>query len=51
MSDENDQDDLGATTINAPKADEPKKEKRVFGDFELDKKLGQGGMGEVFLAR
>ena len=51
MSDENDQDDLGSTTINSPKADAPKKEKRVFGDFELDKKLGQGGMGEVFLAK
>lgn len=51
MSDENDQDDLGATAIHSPKAEEPKKEKRVFGDFELDKKLGQGGMGEVYLAR
>lgn len=51
MSDENDQEELGATTVNAPKAEPPKKEKKVFGDFELDKKLGQGGMGEVFLAR
>lgn len=51
MSDENDPDDLGATAINAPDADEPKTEKKVFGDFELDKKLGQGGMGEVYLAR
>ncbi|TXT38443.1 MAG: serine/threonine protein kinase bacterial [Planctomycetota bacterium] len=51
MSDENDQDELGATMVNSAKVDEPKKEKRVFGDFELDKKLGQGGMGEVFLAR
>ena len=51
MSDEDDPDELGATMINLPSADAPKKEKRVFGDFELDKKLGQGGMGEVFLTR
>ena len=51
MSDENDPDELGATMVNSPKADEPKSEKKVFGDFELEKKLGQGGMGEVFLAR
>ena len=51
MSDENDPDELGATMVNSPNADEPKYEKKVFGDFELEKKLGQGGMGEVFLAR
>lgn len=51
MSDENDLDELDATMVNSPNADEPKKEKRVFGDFELEKKLGQGGMGEVFLAK
>ena len=51
MSDENDLDELGATMVNSPKAGEPKNEKKVFGDFELDKKLGQGGMGEVYLAR
>ena len=51
MSDDKDQDEFGSTMITPPKAEEPKVEKRVFGDFELDKKLGQGGMGEVFLAR
>lgn len=50
MSDEKEDDDLGATMVNSPKTEEPKKERKVFGDFELDKKLGQGGMGEVFLA-
>ena len=51
MSDENESDELGATMVNSPKAEVPKTEKKVFGDFELDKKLGQGGMGEVFLAK
>ena len=51
MSDANHSEELDATMVNPPKAEEPKKEKRVFGDFELDKKLGQGGMGEVYLAR
>lgn len=51
MSDEDDPEELGATIINSPNADAPKKAKKVFGDFELDKKLGQGGMGEVFLAK
>ena len=47
----NDDDDMAATFVGAePKEDEPKK-KLVLGDFEVDKKLGQGGMGEVFLAR
>ncbi len=51
MSDETKQDELGATLVNEPKAGAPKKEKNVLGDFEMQKKLGQGGMGEVFLAR
>jgi len=51
VSDENDPKELGATLINPPSTEVPKKEKRVFGDFELEKKLGQRGIGEVFLAR
>ncbi len=45
-----DDDEMGETFVNAePIAQEPKK-KLVLGDFEVGKKLGQGGMGEVFLA-
>ncbi|HLQ43727.1 MAG TPA: serine/threonine-protein kinase, partial [Planctomycetaceae bacterium] len=55
MSDDKSKDKLGATVIGTePKAAELKVEepkKRILGDFELQKKLGQGGMGEVFLAR
>lgn len=51
MSDENDPGELGAMLVNPPKSEEPEKGKKVFGDFELDQKLGQGGMGEVYLAR
>lgn len=51
VSDENDPKQLNATLINPPSTEVPKKEKRVFGDFELEKKLGQRGIGEVFLAR
>ncbi len=41
--------DLRETFI--PAEDEDSKSKMVYGDFEVVKKLGQGGMGEVFLAR
>ncbi len=51
MSDEDDPEELGATLVNPPKDEAPKKATKVFGDFELDKKLGQGGMGEVYLAK
>ena len=51
MSDETKQEELGATFINEGKAEAPKKEKIILGDFEMQRKLGQGGMGEVFLAR
>ena len=51
MSADKDKQDLGATVINEePKAEQPK-QKTVLGDFELGKKLGQGGMGAVYLAR
>ena len=51
VSDDKSKNEMEATVIgNEPKAEEPKK-KLVLGDFELQKKLGQGGMGEVFLAR
>ncbi len=51
MSANKDKEDLGATVINEePKAEQPK-QKTVLGDFELGKKLGQGGMGAVYLAR
>ncbi|MFM9964811.1 MAG: serine/threonine protein kinase [Planctomycetaceae bacterium] len=51
MPDPKTQDELGATVVNEPKAEAPKKEKTILGDFEMQKKLGQGGMGEVYLAR
>jgi serine/threonine-protein kinase len=50
VSDEQKQEELGATFVNEPKAEAPKK-KTILGDFEIQKKLGQGGMGEVFLAK
>jgi serine/threonine-protein kinase len=49
VSDESKPEELGATVVNEPKAEAPKK--KVLGDFEMQRKLGQGGMGEVYLAR
>lgn len=53
MSDENsiDDEDMAATMTDEDSKASALKKKLVLGDFEVDKKLGQGGMGEVFLAR
>ena len=42
-------DNTAEPPLNSTEAAEPLKE--VLGDFELQRKLGQGGMAEVFLAR
>ena len=42
-------DNMAEPLLNHTEAAEPLKE--VLGDFELQRKLGQGGMAEVFLAR
>ena len=47
----NTKDDMGATQITKEPAEEPKSEKKTLGDFEIERVLGKGGMGEVFLAR
>ena len=42
-------DNMAEPPLNPTEVAEPPKE--VLGDFELQRKLGQGGMAEVFLAR